>query len=50
MHRTTVQELGRVVDSQQRLIVAEFLYGTRVNRDAHRNRARPLQIRSTFRF
>jgi hypothetical protein len=31
-------------------LVAEFLYGVRVNKDAHRERARQLQIGSTFRF
>jgi hypothetical protein len=31
-------------------LVAEFLYGVRVNKDAHRLRARQLQVGSTFRF
>ena len=31
-------------------LVAEFLYGVRVNKDAHGLRARQLQIGSTFRF
>lgn len=31
-------------------LVAEFLYGVRVNADQHRPRARQIQIGSTFRF
>ena len=50
--RRTTRYSGNIIwEPVPRLeLVAEFLYGTRVNRDAQSARARQLQIGSTFRF